>query len=957
MDINFRKDLYSKFEKPNKLNSKLNEKIKESDNIQIIHQWLRKIEDASESAINKALIPSTENNTIKRSKSNFTLNDKKKLTDIQDHINKKVDPHSDAHDLITEWITDKIRFDLDDDFFDYVNISEVNKFSNNEKYLNDLKAELMETDLNQSILDIKGIDYDKYDENYIAKDILNKIMKKKVVDPKKLLYSDTNKQKVIDTQLKIEMRHKAVKENREKRAKEMELKRQEKLDRKEIEFQARQMVLKEENEKKMKENLEKQLIEQEAQKLRIEMAEKRIKEEEIRKQKRELDRLRKERDDKELYEIQKKCELVGSDNILQEKRNEMAEKRANDLVESFLKVKKLRTLQKCFSIWYGSILESRIKNGKAKALADWKISYKVFNGWKKMVLVEKIRKNQEIHQNEIRENNLKNNKAAEFYKKTLLFKVFNAWQKHVMNELLLKKLNEEKTNVKNRMQRFLEAAKEEKSNNLDIDLDELHTKRSETSKNLSNLSTKRYDSVDNLTNTNRSNSRIRSANIRNNKANSNRSKNNDDQYEDEEFKAFINKKQDFNFDKKVKDMMQPWLKSPTVKIFDNRFKAQEKMLNEQSKMIKEQQKLIEDLKYQQSQMAFKEQISLLEEIKTRQIELEKLQKAQFAQEKKILREQAQSKKETPRTERETLNENENIDNTHFQLNKNDETEDISKKTNFLQEKKFDKIAILMEERAKNREKLKKEREEKKRKMEQEKLDILKAQQEEKLRVEEEEKRKKAEELREKNAARKFVEEKKAIELQKEKELIQKADEFYRKHLLRYYCLGGFKKLIEAQNLKNEKATKHHNKKIFGIIFTEWRTLIKASVIVKQRKADEFYNRILLKNTYFNGIKQFKQSLQICNAKAIRFYNYNIKIKLYGYWKVYVSLEKEKSRNYELMITEHNMLRIKTIYFTTWKNFPNEMKKERARQKRLDELRNKVKQLIPDYLSPDSTNQI
>lgn len=179
-------------------------------------------------------------------------------------------------------MTDKIRLDLDDDFYDYVNITEVNKFSNSEKFLNELRAELL--DKNESSLDIKGIDYDKYDENYIAKDILNNIMKKNIVDPKKLIYMDNHKPKSKDYRLQIEMRHQAVKENREKRSKEIEDRRKENLKRKEIEYEARQMVLKEENEKKMRENLEKQLIEQEAEKIRAEIKEKRKKDEEKRKE-------------------------------------------------------------------------------------------------------------------------------------------------------------------------------------------------------------------------------------------------------------------------------------------------------------------------------------------------------------------------------------------------------------------------------------------------------------------------------------------------------------------------------------------------------------------------------------------------------------------------------------------------------------------------------------------------
>ncbi len=81
-----------------------------------------------------------------------------------------------------------------------------------------------------------------------------------------------------------------------------------------------------------------------------------------------------------------------------------------------------------------------------------------------------------------------------------------------------------------------------------------------------------------------------------------------------------NENNHLNLEKKVKDMMWPWVKTPfNISKFDNRFKAQEKLLHEQHAMIKEQQKLIEDMKFQQSQVAFKEQIALLEQIKAKQV--------------------------------------------------------------------------------------------------------------------------------------------------------------------------------------------------------------------------------------------------------------------------------------------------------------------------------------------------
>lgn len=159
----------------------------------------------------------------------------------------------------------------------------MNKFTENEKFLDQVKAELMKDDDSDDILDIKGVDYDKYEEGYIAKDILDKILKKDLVNKQKLMSNQEKKAKVVDMQMKIEMRHQAVKENREKRVKELELKRREKLERKEIELKARQMVMKEEQDKKMKEEMERQLIEQEANRLRIEMIQQRQRDEDLRK--------------------------------------------------------------------------------------------------------------------------------------------------------------------------------------------------------------------------------------------------------------------------------------------------------------------------------------------------------------------------------------------------------------------------------------------------------------------------------------------------------------------------------------------------------------------------------------------------------------------------------------------------------------------------------------------------
>lgn len=191
--------------------------------------------------------------------------------------------------------------------------------------------------------------------------------------------------------------------------------------------------------------------------------------------------------------------------------------------------------------------------------------------------------------------------------------------------------------------------------------------------------------------------------------------------------------------------------------------------------------MIEDLKFQQNQLAFKEQISLLEEIKARQIELEKLQKAEYAQEKKLLKIKSQEKKnqviQSNGTVRETDEDN---SDRKSMLEEKIETERSVKQT-------FNKIAIKMDERARQRELLKKEREEKRKQAERQKLETMRVQEEEKIKIEEEERRKKMEELKEKKRIQKLQEEKKNLEFQREKELILKADEFY-KYLRPFYLI-------------------------------------------------------------------------------------------------------------------------------------------------------------------------
>ena len=260
-----------------------------------------------------------------------------------------------AHDLINQWVADKIRLDMDDELFEYADVSEMTRFASNQKILDELKSKAATSSSsskvdtagnNESVLDIKGVDYDKYDEAYIAKDVIGRLMRKQIVDPSRLGgadYGDDEKTKrALNTHMRIEIRHKLVKENRDERQRQLEETRRQRLARRQVELDAKQIVQREEEEKRRRREIEQQLIEHEAQRLRVEMAEQRRRDDEARHKLREAEALREERERQETLNIRHRLDMHAAESALQAKRVEMAQRRAEDVADAYLKTKAMR---------------------------------------------------------------------------------------------------------------------------------------------------------------------------------------------------------------------------------------------------------------------------------------------------------------------------------------------------------------------------------------------------------------------------------------------------------------------------------------------------------------------------------------------------------------------------------------------------------------------------------------
>ena len=169
-------------------------------------------------------------------------------------------------------------------------------------------------------------------------------------------------------------------------------------------------------------------------------------------------------------------------------------------------------------------------------------------------------------------------------------------------------------------------------------------------------------------------------------------------------------------------------------------------------------------------------------------------------------------------------------------------------------------------------------------------------------------------------------------------------------------MNGLKQLIIQRKIKNKQADLNYSKTILGKLVTAWRLHTKLVITLKQEIADDFDRKRLL-TTYFTGLKNSKQAMQISCAKATRFYRHQIKAKLFEAIKVYTASEVAKKESDEVLIRDHNDRRIILGCFKMWRDFPGEMKRDRERQKRMDDLRRKVKEMIPDYGVPPSEETI
>ncbi|KAJ8321390.1 hypothetical protein KUTeg_001072 [Tegillarca granosa] len=602
-----------------------------------IHNWIKAVEDASTRATEQVF---GTNHSAARGRT------KGKVAALAtaDQLREHDAVYSEAQELLSQWIDEKVNLDNDDDDF-------VDENWHQRASQCDVKKEwdhLLENNYDEYGIKTtpkKIKDEDPYaflencDENEAVEMVLQRMLDKKVV--KDDFTQDLGLDKWAerkDPRTKMELRHQQVKENREKREKELEKRRRALQAKKEATHKAKQMILKEEHEKAATLKKEEMMVRKEMVKIRKEMQEeRRMIEEQKEKEAAMKNKMYEEAKLQINKETLEETRQQREQQIQKQERERILKQRLAE-VEAKMQAGNLRVLHRHFSAWYNVVLERRLQMGKAKALNDWKLLLRAWNAWKTFVRSRKLDKETKQHEVSIIQTHRKNQLAESHHRHSLLRKYFVAWQQWVHNEQERQELEKAQETTRNKMFALLEAAAtgklwSDKNNAVDTtencsgsvadtrrhasaknrlepsnssEVDDFFSgsvKRPQTShSDVSVISTERSATEPKAMKHNK----IPTQAWQITKKHVNMTKSQIGNLGDGDYD---NRSEHSDLKIRKRFGTQPWMNTKyVVNSFENRHAAQQKILQEQQKQLKEQQRLIEELKYGQQQVALKSQL-------------------------------------------------------------------------------------------------------------------------------------------------------------------------------------------------------------------------------------------------------------------------------------------------------------------------------------------------------------
>lgn len=439
---------------------------------------------------------------------------------------------------------------------------------------------------------------------------------------------------------------------------------------------------------------------------------------------------------------------------------------------------------------------------------------------------------------------------------------------------------------------------------------------------------------------------------------------------------------------------QPWHKKE-ISTYEHRHATQKKILEEQKKQILEQQRLIEELQFKSTHAELQKQLAeqklVLQQMSQQMADTEHniAETEQHVKEKSLHASKDKENrdlvgKSTPKSRpksavvvnsKKTISSNQRPQSVtqscaKDQKSHNDPTPDtshigastnrsaastartdVSRPSSFTstasEKSKYLQVLKNMDDRAAERTRLKKEREEKRRKAEEERLFQLEAEAEARRLEEEEEKKTKALAYKERKRLEKQREVERLLLEEKLRQQTEMANKHFEKSLLKYRGIIPMKKLVAMARQQEEKAKQHFEKSLQRKVLLGWHHYVQEEWKEKGLLAEKMSNYLAVKHCFQNW-KLYKHHMIIEEHKAKMHYEMNTKHKIFQAWRDYANEEKVASWEKERRAREHFRRLLLKRYLHAWRTLPEEIEKEKLRERRRAELRQKVASILPDF---------
>ncbi|KAL8605947.1 hypothetical protein ACOMHN_065688 [Nucella lapillus] len=957
-------------------------KVATTDDIQ---NWLQKVEEASSKATEAVLGPE-----IASSSSPYTIGRQRgraSVRGVSDQAKIQDEAYNEAQDLLNEWLSEKVSLH-DDNLEDDPDLREGDPWRKEElgskarrEWDNLLNGNLEELGIDTSTTPrfLKRHEEDDpyanlYDleEGQAVSTVMKNMLSKELVREnfrRDLGFDDAGK--YHDPRTKMELRHQRVKENREKREEYLKRQRKEAEVKKEARLTARQIVMKEQKSKEMKVKREEEEMKKQMAQIRKEMHQARRQEDEERlgKQQEAEEEARLAREELERQMSVEREEILQKEHETTERRKaRLAQKQMEKARQA---AENLRILHRHFTAWYDVILYRRLCFSKARALADWRLTLRVWTAWRSYTRSQRVTMETRQHEFNVVDENRKAVRAQRHHHLQQLRRHFSAWRHFIGKEQAKRELERAQETTRSKMMNLLTAdemfnqpvrrtAWEEESSLTSP----CPSSRPESALSSASTTQRRGHGHGTLsqgwqiTRKHAHMSKEELARLMHGETGAPADL-------DDVSEVSTTEHSDIKIRRRFGT--QPWMnRHYVVNNFEHRFTAQQKVLREQQEALKEQQRMIQELKYTQQQQEHQKHLGQISAATSPEklgtpvpptASAEAGHDGNDAERKQQRREKpAPSGVITP-TVSTRRNQNGGGD-THSDTSGHCASEVTSATTvssSNTQNSKYLRSLKNMEDRAAERARLKAERDDKRRKAEDERLERLKAEEEELKKQAEEEKLARVQAYREKKRLEKEKEQEKQREQERQRELTSKADAHYLKALMKFRVLLPMKKLVDLASEKLALAQRHYHHVVLRKVVAAWKQHTEELTAEKKQLADNLHGYIAVRRC-FHSWKNFKYRMVFLERRAQRHHRETILPKLFEAWRQHTAMEKVAERERVLQADEFHPRSLQRKVFHAWRRLPQELKREVEREKLRKEMRKKVADLLPDFQPLRSVTQ-